>query len=144
MNDQPRRQIGPHQGREAELLLKGEKPVALFSAPCLNHQPDQIQRLEQAVEHGLLCKAFMSSAIADRTFYCLPQAQMQMRELMAIYQRLDSQTPPDATEMTISLEDHRRIGTLLGYAPEDIEVFLEQERLRAQARQAQQVHPVMR
>lgn len=134
MSNQLQGKIGPHQGQEAELLLTGRKPVALFSAPFINHQFEQIKRLDHAVDQGLLCKAFVTSAIAERTFYCLPESQAQMEELIAIYQRIDDQTPPNPTEMSISLADHHRIGTLLGYAPEDIAAFLKQQYQREQGR----------
>lgn len=135
MNDQPKGRIGPHTGREAELLLSGHKPVAMFANINIESPPGQIALLEQAVAQGRLCKAFVASAIAHRTFYCQPHEQEQMQELIGIYHKLDSQTPAGATAMAIPLEDHLRIGTLLGYNKEDIELFLAHQRSRMAVRE---------
>lgn len=59
-----------------------------------------------------------------------------MQELISIYERLDRMAVGNGADSIIPIEDHRRIGTLLGYAPADIETFLEQERCRQETRRA--------
>ena len=46
--------IGPHEGRELELMLAGKKPLALFSAPTFEAETLPIKDFAPYVDDGLI------------------------------------------------------------------------------------------
>lgn len=118
--------FAPHEGREDVLLLAGRKPVAMFTLLGVNPRKEaQLRRLDAATAQGLILRAHFHSAVARRIFYCRPESQAAMAEVMAIYHRLDADAGPDGQYRTPhSAADHTRIGQLLGYSEEAIAFFL--------------------
>ena len=109
------------------MLLANEKPVALFTGPLSRINIEQIRILDQAVAQGTLVRLPTISVMGQRLFYCQPDKLADMHELAAIYERLDQDG------LRPRLEDHHRIGTLLGYRPEDIAAFEAAQIIRLQA-----------
>lgn len=120
--------IGPHEGRELELLLSGDKPVARFRLDGLSEEYERL--FDQAVERGDI----VAFDIPDpelhlhRRFYCRHGEEWRVK-LMNLIDRLLA----DRTLDGFSEEDlHRIDGTLLGYDKSDIDVFIERLHSRRQ------------
>jgi hypothetical protein len=111
--------LGPHEGRELELLLSGEKPIAFFYEGI----PDEFLPY---LESGIL------KSRTKATTTRIPNIQMeniliykdvaieQVDELISVIEL--SLNQPKAGFVP---ELERRIGQLLGYREEDIEFYLQ-------------------
>jgi hypothetical protein len=111
--------LGPHEGRELELLLSGEKPIAFFYEGL----PDEFLPY---LESGIL------KSRTKTTTTRLPNIQIeniliykdvaieQVDELISVIEL--SLNQPKAGFVP---ELERRIGQLLGYREEDIEFYLQ-------------------
>lgn len=123
--------IGPHEGRELELMLKGEKPAAMFYdvepytdglIPEKDFQPyveigKLIKKESQHIFRGMHVK---------HIYYSLPNYVSHIERLieLAKYQY-------DPTRIsTLPEELERETGKLLGYSDEAIEYYLEHRRNR--------------
>lgn len=115
---------GPHWGCEIELMLAGSKPIAFFTIPDIGASRQRLARLDEAVLQGQLLKC----TVGARVFYCQPSKQTDMKELMAIYARLDAHAQTHRVPFKPTESDHIRIGQLLGYCAEDIDAFIRQQR----------------
>lgn len=115
---------GPHSGREIELMLAGTKPVALFTIPDHGTSRQRLAALDEAAQQGRLLRG----AFESRVFYCQPSKLADMKELMALYQRLDANAQAHHSSFKPTETDHIRIGQLLGYSAEDIDAFIRQQR----------------
>jgi hypothetical protein len=118
--------IGPHEGRELELLLAGEKPAARFRLDGLSEEYEA--RFREAVERGdILEFDFPASELhLHRRFYCRRGEEWRVK-VMDLIDRLLA----DRTLIGFSEEDlHRLDGTLLGYQKGDIDLFIERTRSR--------------
>lgn len=118
--------IGPHEGRELELLLLGEKPVARFNLDGLSEEYEA--RFRAAVERGDIVEFDFPNAELHRhrRFYCRRGEEWRVK-VMDLIDRLLA----DRTLAGFSEEDlHRLDGTLLGYEKADIDLFIERIRLR--------------
>ena len=111
--------LGPHEGRELELLLSGEKPIAFFYEGI----PDEFLPY---LESGIL------KSRTKTTTTRIPNIQM---ENILIYKDVAiEQVDKLISVIELSLnqpkagfvpELERRIGQLLGYREEDIEFYLQ-------------------
>jgi hypothetical protein len=113
--------IGPHEGRELELLLAGEKPVARFRLDGLSEEYED--RFREAVERGDIVEFDFPDAQLHlhRRFYCRHGEEWRVK-VMDLIDRLLA----DRTLAGFSEEDlHRLVGTLLGYEKADIDIFIE-------------------
>ena len=107
--------IGPHEGREQELLLAGLKHVAYFG----HHEPDWLSRF--ASQH---CDAFgwvmWRQVWRDRTFYSHVLFRhghgASAEELITLVSDLTPGWHPDR---------ERRIGQILSYADEEIDAWID-------------------
>lgn len=118
--------IGPHEGRELELLLTGEKPVARFRLDGLSEEYEA--RFREAVEQGRILEFdFPAPQLhLHRRFYCRHGEEWRVK-VMDLIDRLLA----DRTLAGFSEEDlHRLDGTLLGYQKADIDLFIERMRSR--------------
>lgn len=112
-------EIGPHEGKEFELMMSGQKPVALISAP--EKMPDFLEQVKLG-NFIMTASAYelrkQPGVIAtDRIyFFARPESRLRMEELAAIFNK-------NAQSGSFTDDDHRRIGQLLGYSEDDIEVF---------------------
>jgi hypothetical protein len=118
--------IGPHEGRELELLLTGEKPVARFRLDGLSEEYEA--RFRGAVARGEILKFDFPAAEPHlhRRFYCRHGEEWRVKVMDLIDRSL-----ADRTLAGFSEEDlHRLDGTLLGYQKSDIDIFIERIRSR--------------
>ncbi|MFV5630591.1 hemin receptor [Acinetobacter oleivorans] len=110
--------LGPHEGQELELLLSGEKSIALFydllPVSFLKHlEHGTLSMLSKDIETSLplpfsIMLIYKDAALAD------------LNELMICIETLFKETN---FEKCIELE--RRIGQLLGYSAQDIEFYIQ-------------------
>ncbi|UGQ25352.1 hemin receptor [Acinetobacter calcoaceticus] len=110
--------LGPHEGQELELLLSGEKPIALFydllPVEFLRHlEQGTLSTLSKDIETSLplpfsIMLIYKDAALAD------------LNELMICIETLFKETN---FEKCIELE--RRVGQLLGYSEQDIEFYIQ-------------------
>jgi len=118
-------EIGPHEGRELELMLAGKKPAAMFSdvVPASFEWPEE--EFEPYVLSGEIIKreeVIKSSNgrwLPSRyVYYALPGEEARIDRLSQINQRLFG----DGEKTTKDVESE--IGRLLGYAEKDIQVYV--------------------
>lgn len=110
--------LGPHDGQELELLLSGEKPIALFydllPVGFLKYlEQGTLSILSKDIETSLplpfsIMLIYKDAALAD------------LNELMMCIETLFKETN---FEKCIKLE--RRVGQLLGYSEQDIEFYIQ-------------------
>jgi hypothetical protein len=120
--------IGPHDGRELDLMLAGEKPMAMFYAPI-----DEAHVIPEAafaphVRDGVLVQAERHFHIAREAagdpeirivLYALPTEEWRIAAALAIIEPVwHGDRPPAA-------EDDIEMGRLLGYSDAEIAAFLE-------------------
>lgn len=116
--------IGPHNGRELDLMLAGEKPFALFSAEP-GMMPDQVGDADFAsyVERGEILRFIHidpTTGIESRR-YCLPTEEWRAKLSELIWRMCLDGT---AREIFSSSDLHRLEGALLGYSKESVEAFV--------------------
>jgi hypothetical protein len=118
--------IGPHEGRELELLLTGEKPVARFRLDGLSEEYED--RFREAVGRGEIVEFdFPNPQLhLHRRFYCRHGEEWRVKVMDLIYRLLMERTLKGFTEEGL----HRLDGTLLGYSKADIDLFIERIRSR--------------
>ncbi|QKD04348.1 hemin receptor [Mesorhizobium loti] len=116
--------IGPHNGRELELMLQGDKPMALFAAePGMDIEDIGDAAFEPFVEEGLILKFSNidpGTSIEERR-YCLPTEEWRCKLSLLISQMCRS---GEAFDVFTSNDLARLEGTLLGYSKDDIEAFV--------------------
>lgn len=123
MEKDPR--ISPHQGRELELMLKGEKPLAKFAADG-GITPEELGDADFApyVSSGQIRKFTFSqyNGLVEWRLYCLPGEEWRAKlSIMLIEKSSDEYIRKNFTENDL----HRMDGNLLGYSQNDIEFFIE-------------------
>lgn len=116
--------IGPHEGRELELMLAGEKPLAMFSdvVPSSFEWPDEL--FEPHVSSGdLIKKEFLTETPDGKhniryLYYALPDEVWRIEEAHALSLIHFEKFCEEAMESCIQM------GHLLGYREEDIQTFV--------------------
>ena len=118
--------IGPHEGRELELMLAGKKPAAMFNEdlPEGFTMPDVL--FAPYVESGrVITKEIMISfskhpQLALRYFFfAIPGEEWRMDRLIEIHRLIHEQGSPTTREL------ETEIGQLLGYQGRDIQAYLD-------------------
>ncbi len=125
--------IGPHELRELELMLAGEKPLAMFSdvVPSSFEWPEA--DFEPHVQAGTFIKREEILRHPDMLFpmrlvyYALPQEAWRIEKLHAINAEIH------AGRRKSTNQDEFETGRLLGYSDEQVRVFLHW--IRRQAKQ---------
>ena len=102
--------IGPHEGKELELMLSGSKNVSFFS------QLETYQNFEKALIDGQVIKILEYYNTIPLLIYTLPNMVNDGIELLQTLKQ--SLTSP-------SKNIDRKIGEILGYSNEDINLFIE-------------------
>jgi hypothetical protein len=117
--------IGPHEGRELELMLAGKKPLAMFN----DDLPPDMEPSEIALDPYAKAGRFIKREIVINGFskyphnlrfyfYSLPGEAWRMDRLIEIERGFIE----DKVRTTPELETE--IGRLLGYDDPDIQVFV--------------------
>jgi len=116
--------IGPHEGRELDLMLAGEKPLAMFCDVVSSPYEWPDAQFEPHVATGRLIKEDILTNGPDERhkvrhlYYALPEEVWRIQEAHALsLQRFDRWCAEAADACA-------RIGRLLGYRDEDIQAFL--------------------
>ena len=116
--------IGPHEGRELDLMLSGEKPLAMFCdvVPSPYEWPDAA--FEPYVTSGRLFKREVMTNTSDgkyqvrHLYYALPHEVWRIEKAHNLVLQSFDRWCAEAAEACIQL------GRLLGYAEKDIGVFV--------------------
>lgn len=121
MNNTQSPQIGPHEGRELELLLNGSKQIALFFSDYGQLSDEYTHCLNQEILH-LTCKTIL----IDKDFPLEariihknkndPNVQFLIQLLIQCFSVTDK-------KQMISIE--RNIGKILGYDQCDIDFYIQ-------------------
>jgi hypothetical protein len=116
------KEIGPHEGLELELLLSGDKPLAMFSdiVPSGFEWPDAA--FEPYVASGILVKKEYLTTLPDghrvrHLFYAQPAEVWRIEEALALSLK------PVAGGAEAD-DCSARLGRLLGYNEEEVQAFL--------------------
>ncbi|MGX9571271.1 hemin receptor [Mesorhizobium sp. f-mel] len=126
--------IGPHNGRELEMMLRGEKPMALFAAePGMDAEDIGDTRLTPYVAEGYILKFshFDPATSIEERRYCLPTKEWRCKLSLLISRMCRS---GEAFDVFTSNDLARLEGTLLGYPKEDIEMFISHAESRTTSR----------
>lgn len=116
--------IGPHELRELELMLKGEKPLAMFSdaVPATIELPEA--DFEPFVKSGQIVKRveYLTLGPKEPTFrflyYALPEETWRIDEMHKINISIHVAQNYDTDR------DEWKVGRLLGYRDDDIACFI--------------------
>lgn len=121
--------VGPHEGRELELMLSGSKPLSMF-VECVPVEFEIFPErdFDRLVSQGNLKKRVsMHSAKTPngqdvsvrRVFYALPDEEWRIQAMLLVLDLYDSLVPGWRLDLD------RVIGLLLGYDRADIEKFVD-------------------
>ena len=121
---EPPEGIGPHEGRELELMLAGEKPLAMFSDVIPSDYPWPDELFEPYVASGRLIKrehlteSQLEGYKVRYLYYALPDEVWRIERvhelnLMSFGGWCDA-----------AADSCRETGRLLGYQEKDIEAFI--------------------
>jgi hypothetical protein len=117
--------VGPHEGRELELMLSGRKPLSMFVVDAEGLFPEQ--DFDAHVATGALKKAVSEEPTSTpdgqtinirRVMYAIPSEEWRIEAMRLVLDVYDSSGPGWRPDL------ERVIGTLLGYDREDIEEFI--------------------
>lgn len=118
--------IGPHEGRELELMLAGKKPLAMFNDDRPEHMVSPEIVFDTYVAKGLFVKDEIfvpSSANKDGRlryyYYALPGEEWRIRRMIELHRGFFVNRVPTTREL------ETEIGLLLGYDEADIAVYIE-------------------
>ncbi|MEK9672632.1 MAG: hypothetical protein VW268_09025 [Rhodospirillaceae bacterium] len=117
--------IGPHEGRELELMLSGRKPLAMFN----DDWPDDLESPEAVfapcVSDGLFIKVEITVASPSGNgrklriyLFALPGEELKLRRIIEIQRGFFVENVKTTPEL------EAEIGRLLGYGEKDIQVFV--------------------
>ncbi|CAH2394481.1 hemin receptor [Mesorhizobium ventifaucium] len=126
--------IGSHNGRELEIMLRGEKPMALFAAePGMDAEDIGDAHFQPYVAEGYLLKfSHLDPATSvEERCYCLPTEEWRCKLCLLISRMCRS---GQAFDVFTSNDLARLEGTLLGYPKVDIEVFIAHAASRTSSR----------
>lgn len=122
--------VGPHEGRELELMLSGAKPLSMFSdvVPPSFEWPEA--EFDVHVEKGAIVKREYLGKTRDEkytiryVYFALPGEEWRIDAAHEI------NVNPNAALPEAGVQDDIEIGRLLGYSDQQIRVFLEWSRSR--------------
>ncbi|MFB9985349.1 hemin receptor [Mesorhizobium kowhaii] len=116
--------VGPHNGRELEMMLRGDKPMALFSAePGMDTEDVGDAHFKPFVDEGRILKFSHidpGTSVEERR-YCLPTEEWRCKLSLLIARLCRS---GEAFDVFTSNDLARLEGTLLGYPKESVEAFI--------------------
>jgi hypothetical protein len=118
--------IGPHEGRELELMLAGAKPLAMFNDDLPpGMEPPEIAFDPYVAEGPFVKQEYVNASQTGATaglrfyFYALPNEQWRIDRMIEIKRALFEQKVPTTPEL------ETEIGRLLGYDDRDVQIFVE-------------------
>lgn len=126
-----RGEVGPHDDREVELMRAGLKPV------CTLTYPDELEKIQQLLtdvdDKKLFMLAIEQDEISDKYdephinyYFCQPANISDLQELIDL---LETKRPLKSYEDRV--EYSKKVGRILGYSDDDIDIFLRWNSSRA-------------
>ncbi|MCV6601754.1 MAG: hypothetical protein OIF54_09375 [Cohaesibacter sp.] len=111
--------IGPHEGREIELMHKGEKQLAHFFLPPDWKKLERLQDTQKPIPElkRIAHKEKLQDGRVLETYFLVVKGRENL-----VDQYLDLQEQGRGKGFDPKIE--RQIGALLSYKPEDIEIFI--------------------
>jgi hypothetical protein len=107
--------IGPHEGRELELMRVGQKPLSMFvDEPGAKLFPET--EFDSLVATGALTKRVQQENGGRRVLYALSGEEWRIEAMLLVLSMYPPSWNPDL---------ERVIGALLGYTRRDVEAFIE-------------------
>jgi hypothetical protein len=115
--------VGPHEGRELELLLAGTKPMARLHSETITGFASDLTAFQPHVESGRIIRIDIPNSKMTITnhYFCLPGEEWRIK--LAELVNVATLSPNKGGFTTAEL--HRIDGWLLGYDKADIEAWLE-------------------
>jgi len=117
--------IGPHEGMELELMLKGEKPMAMFSDTIPSSMELPEEKFLPFVQSGKIIKVekvyqppSLKNIKIRNVYYALTGEEWRIDRLHEINKNALCREEP------ITDNDEKETGYLLGYSPEQVSCFL--------------------
>jgi len=117
--------IGPHDGKELNLMLAGRKPLAMFydTLPEIGviprHEFEPHVATGRIVSREMTFPPKLHDDIPVRfAFYAQPWTIEGMAELQEIHRRIHEGSLPDSDNVDV------RVGRLLGYTEQEIDAYL--------------------
>ena len=117
--------VGPHEGRELQLMLSGEKPLAMFSdAVGSTHLPPEADFAPYVADGTFVRREEIyqspnSNEALRCVYFARKEDEWRVEALHRIQERLHVFKEPT------SPDTEREIGRLLGYSDAQIDQFLE-------------------
>lgn len=126
--------VGPHEGREFELMLSGDKPLSMFVETIpTEFEAFSEQDFDRLVSQGKLVKHVSietppapggKTGKVRRVLYALPSEEWRIKALLLVQGLYVSLAPGWRPDL------ERLIGLLLGYSRVDIEKYLDLHKSR--------------
>jgi len=117
--------IGPHEGIELELMLKGEKPMAMFSDTIPSSMELPEEKFLPFVKSGKIIKVEKiyqppshKNIKIRHVYYALEGEEWRIDKLHEINKNAI------CYEASITDDEEKETGYLLGYSPEQVSCFL--------------------
>lgn len=114
--------IGPHQGKELELMSAGKKPVALVG-------DNDVERFRSKIDSGELVLVKTMRGAAGKPVYIIsvPGQESRAQELASVYGEYTRRClqSPNFYNSDASIPFHEKIGQLLGYSDQDIQYYVD-------------------
>ena len=118
--------IGPHEGKELELMLQGQKPMAFFSDTIPSSMELPEAEFLPFVENGQIIKVEETytphktpNIKLRHLYYACAGEEWRINELVEIDRAVL------AGKRAMTDEDEKRTGYLLGYTDKQISTFIE-------------------
>jgi hypothetical protein len=118
--------VGPHEGRELELMLAGKKPLAMFSesvvVPVSDFYPEEEFMVH--VKAGTLIRHDETFQLQDlptaihAVYYALPSEEWRIKKMHELHLIIAHKVRPWTDD------DERTVGRLLGYSDNEVSIFI--------------------
>lgn len=117
--------VGPHEGCELDLMLGGEKPLAMFSGAADTEYEFPDAQFAPHVRSGRIVQREYRYPLLIRgttrpmreLYYALPGEEWRVFAMRALYARTKGKGRTDA--------DTHEIGRLLGYSEVEVQAYLD-------------------
>ena len=115
--------IGPHNGMELPLMLRGEKPLSLFVGPADADYVAEDEKFAPHVQNGTIGRLTTRNAVTGEivVLFHLPGEEWRAKILLLLHSVLDR---PDLVALFDRGDLVRIFGHMLGYPPDDIALSL--------------------
>lgn len=108
--------LGPHEGKELELMLRGEKQVALF-----NNDLGIPKAFLPYLEQGVLC---VKTVQRNVNRVCFTDFIVYLPQSTALAEQMEVLLPASMAH-GFDPKIEREIGQILGYAEQDIDYYIQ-------------------